>query len=221
MSRSTSSDDRRGDIPPPDAPPDPGEQAQAESFGRLVDRLLMDEPLPPVMTSDERALVDIAAVVRACTGTPRLDALRQQAVINEVMARASRAARPSLRVAPGASIEAAPPAPHGQGSGGGAAPRPGRSRRGRFQRVLPWSVAAISVAAALLLALRTPRAPARDASARAEPPRLDAMHRSRPADGLIGEIPRQRSAAASDRIDMIYADRLMGYRDLRLRGGRP
>jgi hypothetical protein len=225
MSRTNASDDHRGDVPPPDAAPEPGEQAQAESFGRLVDRLLSDEPLPPVMTSDERALVDVAAVVRACTGAHRLDALRQQAVISEVMARAERVAQPHLLVAPGSSSRSLGEAEHpaagpGQDSGS-TAPRGYRSRRrGRFQRALPWTVAAVSVAAALLLALRTPRAPAREASILAEPPRLDALHRSRPADSLVGEIPRRRAAAASDRIDMIYADRLMGYRDLRLRGGR-
>ena len=217
MSRSTSSNDPRGDIPPPDAPPDPGEQTQAESFGLLVDRVLSDEPLPPVMTSDERALIDVAAVVRACAGAPRLDTLREQAVISDVMARAGRTAQPHLLVAPGTDeAELAAPGP-GQG-GGGAPPRGKRSRRGSFQRVLPWAVAAASMAAALALALR---APARDTSAQAEPPRLDITYRSRPADRLIGEIPRQRAAAASERIDMIYADRLMGYRDLRLRGGRP
>jgi hypothetical protein len=98
-------------------------------------------------------------------------------------------------------------------------------RRGRFFRVLPWAVATASVAAALVLVLWQGRG--RGLSPAAPPlvaesagPALDAMHRSRPASDLVGEIPRARADAARARIDMIYADRMIGYRDLRLRGGR-
>lgn len=98
-------------------------------------------------------------------------------------------------------------------------------QRARFFRVLPWSVAVASVAAALALVLwqghgggLSPAAPPLVAETTA--PALDTIHRSRPASGLVGEIPRERADAARSRIDMIYADRLIGYRDLRLRGGR-
>lgn len=101
----------------------------------------------------------------------------------------------------------------------------GERRRGRYFRALPWAVAMASIAAALLLMLwqsrSGPRAPGAPVVAQGTPvPALDTVHRSRPADALIGEIPRPAADAARARIDMIYADRLIGYRDLRLRGDR-
>jgi hypothetical protein len=98
-------------------------------------------------------------------------------------------------------------------------------RRARFFRVLPWAVTTASVAAALALVLWQGRGagPSRSAAplvAETTAPALDVTHRSRPAGDLVGEIPRERADAARARIDMIYADRMIGYRDLRLRGGR-
>lgn len=98
-------------------------------------------------------------------------------------------------------------------------------RRARFFRVLPWAVTTASVAAALALVLWQDRGagPSRSASplvAETTAPALDVTHRSRPAGDLVGEIPRARADAARARIDIIYADRMNGYRDLRLRGGR-
>lgn len=248
-------DDDRDDILPPDAPPGPGEQAGAESFARLVDQLLSDRALPPVMPSEERALIEVAAVVRACTGEPRLAEPRQRALVDEVMTQVSARVRSR---ASGLTADQMSGQTRGQTSGqaGQAQPRltltaPGgpaagdadlgpvahvgnraaaaaarsRSSWSRLRRALPWTVAAVSAAAALVLALRMAREPAMSqpgpGQGAQQAPRLQPMHRSRPADDLIGEIPRPRAAAASDRVDMIFADRLMGYRDLRLRGGRP
>ena len=47
--------------------------------------------------------------------------------------------------------------------------------------------------------------------------KLTVANTSRPADPLVGVIRRSAAGAASDRIDIIFADRLDGYRDLRLR----
>ncbi|ACY14689.1 hypothetical protein [Haliangium ochraceum] len=99
-------------------------------------------------------------------------------------------------------------------------------RRGRLVRSMPWVVAAASVAAALALALwQSPEGalspPGASVVADGTAQRLQPLHRSRPADVLIGEIPRARAGAARERIDTIYAARLIGYRDLRLRGGQP
>jgi hypothetical protein len=233
------------DIPSPGALATPAERAEAESFAHLIDRLVSEQELPPVLPSDERILVEVAAVVRACTGKPRLDESRQHALIDDALARAlSPGPRLSLSDAdtgPQTSATAQTPAPPSRTIPAGHAGRdpkgsnePGTRRRERFQRVLPWAVAAVSAAAALLLALRSPRLPMPNpredptesstgvpAAPPVETSHLQPMHRSRPADSLIGEIPRPRAAAASDRIDVIFADRLIGYRDLRLRGGRP
>jgi hypothetical protein len=135
------------------------------------------------------------------------------------------------------TVDAKPvPAPAERQEVGGSAPAdvpanvidmsgPRARRRARFFRVLPWGVAAVSVAAALVLVLwqgrgggLSPAAPTLVAESTA--PTLGTMHRSRPTGALVGEIPRERADAARARIDMIYADRMIGYRDLRLRGGR-
>ena len=44
--------------------------------------------------------------------------------------------------------------------------------------------------------------------------------KSRPADPLIGRIPRERAGDAGTRIDTIFADRLEGYRGRTLARGR-
>ncbi|MDQ3371012.1 MAG: hypothetical protein M3680_36805, partial [Myxococcota bacterium] len=63
-------------------------------------------------------------------------------------------------------------------------------------------------------------APAQIEAAAAAPP---TSWTSRPADPLIGPIPRDEAGNASARIDYIFADRLDGYRQRRLetkRGGK-
>jgi hypothetical protein len=51
--------------------------------------------------------------------------------------------------------------------------------------------------------------------------RLPETMRSRAADELVGEITRERSGDALERIDAIYADRLDGYRELALAPTNP
>jgi len=56
----------------------------------------------------------------------------------------------------------------------------------------------------------------------ANAPALPRSQRSRPADRLVGPIPRARADAASERLDAIFADRSAGYRSRLLRrGGEP
>ncbi len=70
-----------------------------------------------------------------------------------------------------------------------------------------------------MLWLRAPtKVVAVQAAAKFEVP---ATWKSRPADALIGAIARERAGDAATRIDTIFADRLDGYRERRLRGGRP
>src|SRR5688572_10189453 len=76
-------------------------------------------------------------------------------------------------------------------------------------RAWPWVAATVlAAAAALVLALRPPS------------PRLADELLSRPADRLVGRIAAADSGAARARTDLLYADRLAGYRHLVLRGGR-
>ena len=50
---------------------------------------------------------------------------------------------------------------------------------------------------------------------------LDVTNISRPADPLVGRIGVADRAKASERIDLLYADRMAGYRDLAFRRALP
>lgn len=195
----------------PDEPASPDEAARARAFAGLVDDLLAGRALPADADADEdaRSLVDTAAIMRANLGPSEHAPVRVSALIDDVLARARERA--------GATPEGVPEA---GGDGPGALPDAGvidlAARRSRLVRYAPWGLSALAAAAALVFALRTP-APA----VRPEQPetQLSMMHRSRPADPLVGQIPRARADRASERLDIIYADRMAGYRDLSLRGG--
>lgn len=221
-------DDNRDDLPrSPDEPASPAESAQAASFATLIDQLVADGRLPPAMTSDERALVDVAAMVRASVRDVDLEPARRDVLIDEALATArAQADRPAGEDAspggPAAGHSAGDSAgdPHGDPDApGGADVIDLGARRRRLRSLVPWTIATAAAAAALVLALERP-APQHTAvlHPQAEPD-VSEVHRSRPADALIGRIPRDRADRASDRLDIIYADRLAGYRDLRLRGG--
>ncbi len=235
------------DVPPdapPEAPADAREQAQAASFAALIDRLATGQALPPAMTAEERVLVETAGMVRASARPVALAPERQSALFNVVLdaalgrGAAGNRGHAGNQVAHRTAAERVPSRAPGRDQSRATrgdtsditditASRERRRGRGfhtRPWRALPWAVAMASVAAALLLALwqsRTGRlSPTVPTVVAQSAPALDTVHRSRPADALIGEIPRPRADAARARIDMIYADRLIGYRDLRLRGDR-
>jgi hypothetical protein len=100
-------------------------------------------------------------------------------------------------------------------------------QRGRARRWAPWMIAGAStlVAAAAIAMLWLRPAP-QPAAPVAEV--VPARWTSRPADPLIGPIPRERAGDAGARIDHIFADRLEGFRERRMnprvsgsRGGKP
>jgi hypothetical protein len=197
-------DDRDDLTPAPDAPVSASERAQAESFAGHVDAMLAGEPLPPAMSSDERALLEVATAVHAAHRDAPLDEARRRALIDDV---------------PGQGAGAARPATAEPGAADGATVTPiGPRLRGRVWRGLPWSVAVAAAAAALVLALGRPATPPQPAPAAVAEAPVPAHLTSRPADALIGRIPRADAGDASARIDAIYADRMSGYRSLRLRG---
>jgi hypothetical protein len=185
-------------VPAPSAPPAPGELAHARRFADLVDKTLAGRT-PPAMSADDRALLEVATVIRATRGHVELDADRQRAVVED-----------ALRLAIGASRAAQ-----------ARLPVPSAARTGR-RRLSPWLVsgasALVAAAAIATLWLRSPGPMARG-SAR---PALPVEWTSRSADALVGPIARDRSGDAAVRIDEIFADRLDGFRARRLtRGGRP
>jgi hypothetical protein len=177
-----------GPVPAPDAEPTAAERAHARTFAELVDKTLAGRT-PPAMSADDRALLEVATVIRAACGDVELSETRRRAVVED-----------ALRQAVGGTGASA------------AAIVPLAARRSR--RAVPWVVScasAVVAAAAVVALLLRARVPAQAPTA----------WRSRPSDALIGQIRRDQAAAASTRIDTIFADRLDGYRERRLSGGKP
>jgi len=197
-------DDEKLAIPEPDAPETDAERGQAESFADLVDGLVAREPTPPALRPDDRAMLEAATIVHSSTHDYQLSDERCAALIDRAFGDAlslpvARTEEPTAEKLAEAGVT------------------PLGSRR--ILRAAPWAVTTCAVAAAVLIFLTRPGS---DVGAGrtviVERPTLSDVHRSRPTDELIGKIDPADSGRASDRIDIIYADRMAGYRDLRLRG---
>ena len=177
-----------GPVPDPDAEPTAAERAKARTFADLVDKTLAGRT-PPAMSADDRALLEVATVIRATRGHLELAPGRQHALVED-----------ALRQAIGAEPSA----------GGSVAP----ISRARARRWAPWIVAGgsalVAAAALAVLWLR----PSGSSGPHLAP--VPAEWRSRPADALIGPIGRDRAGDASARIDAIFADRLDAFRARRL-----
>jgi hypothetical protein len=180
-----------GPVPDPDAEPTAAERAHAKTFAELIDKTLAGRT-PPAMSADDRALLEVATVIRAASGKVELAASVRKSAVED-----------ALR----------------QAVGGAGASSAIPITRGRTRRWAPWVVAATSslVAAAAIVLLFLRPAPRHTAAAQA----LPTAWTSRPTDPLFGPIDRARDADASTRIDTIFADRLDGFRDRQLaRGGK-
>lgn len=184
-----------GPVPTPEAEASPSERVRAKAFAELVDKTLAGRTPPPAMSADDRALLEVATVIRAASGNVELAAAKRRSLVED-----------ALR----------------QAVGGAAATTSGvvpitRARR----RWVPWAIAAtstlVAVAAVLLLWLRTPAVEQTEAPVAAQTP---TYWKSRPADPLIGPIAKDHVGDASARLDAIFANRLDGYRDRRLALGR-
>jgi hypothetical protein len=187
-----------GPVPAPDDEAPAAERAHAKTFADIVDKTLTGRT-PAAMSADDRALLEVATVIRAATGAMALSAAKQRSIVED-----------ALRQAVGESAST---------TGGGVTP----ISRGR-RKLLPWAISAVSVAVAVaamvVLWLRAPGHLGHPgAPIAAAPP---AHWTSRPADPLIGPIARDQAGDASSRIDFIFADRLDGFRERQLaRGGKP
>jgi hypothetical protein len=192
MPKNDDNDFLTGTVPDPDAEPTAAERAHAKTFAELVDKTLAGRT-PPAMSTDDRALLEVATVIRAASGKVSLPASTRRSVVED-----------ALR----------------QAVGGAGASSAIPITRGRARRWAPWAIAAtstlVAAAAVILLLLRpSPRHAAPTAS-------LPTAWTSRPTDPLFGPIERNQDGDAASRIDTIFADRLDGYRDHQLaRGGRP
>ncbi|HET7501907.1 MAG TPA: hypothetical protein VFK02_12910 [Kofleriaceae bacterium] len=186
-----------GSVPDPEAEPTPTELSHARRFAELVDKTLSGRT-PPAVSADDRALLEVATVIRATHARVALAPGKQRELVED-----------ALRQAIGASpATSGPITPIG---------------RARARRLAPWFIAGtttvIAAAALVMLWLRAPSAgePDPEIARRIVPEEWT----SRPADALVGPIARDHAGDASARIDAIFADRLDGFRTRRLaRGGK-
>ncbi|MBA3456250.1 MAG: hypothetical protein H0T42_24330 [Deltaproteobacteria bacterium] len=183
-------------VPEPDAEATPSERAHAKTFADIVDKTLGGRT-PVAMSADDRALLEVATVISAANGGMELSATKQRSIVED-----------ALRQAVGGV---------GSGASGSATP----IARARGKRWMPWAVAAastaIAAAAVLVLWLRAPQ----QTTVVHETAQVPTSWTSRPADPLVGPIAREHAGDASSRIDYLFADRLDGYRERRLSGGKP
>ena len=164
------------EIPDPDTEPTAAEKASARAFGELVDRVIAGRGTPAAMSADDRALVEVATVIRGAAGKIDLEPARASALIDAALVAAVDKDRPRS-----ASL---PPPVGGAGASADVIAMTSRPRR----RVLPWAIAAVSSAvAAAAVVLLVIHPPARTVAAR---PPLPEAERSRPADDLVGVIAR-------------------------------
>lgn len=185
-------------VPLPDAEATPSERMHAKAFADIIDKAIAGKT-PPAMSADDRALVEVATVIRAANGQVELAREKQRSIVED-----------ALRQAVGGAAAAS--------TLGGPTP----IGKARARRWVPWTISAVSTmvaaAAVLVLWLRAPKVVERPGRPVAVTP---TSWTSRPADPLIGPIAREQAGAASSRIDYIFADRLDGFRERRLspRGG--
>jgi len=181
-----------GSVPSPEDEATPAERAHAKTFADLVDKTLAGRT-PPAMSADDRALLEVATVIRAAAGNAELATAKRDALVES-----------ALRQAIG-----------GKAVKSGAVTPIAKARARRA----PWIIAGASLvvaAAAILLWFAASR---RIHVVDRAPAALQDNWKSRPADPLIGPISRDHAGDASARLDTIFADRLDGYRELRMRGG--
>ena len=183
-------------VPEPDAEATPSERAHAKTFADIVDKTLVGRT-PVAMSADDRALLEVATVISAANGGMELAESKRHSIVED-----------ALRQAIGGA---------GAGTRGSVTP----IARGRVKRWMPWAVAAtstlVAAAAVLVLWLRAPQ----QTTIVHETAAIPASWTSRPADPLVGPIAREHAGDASSRIDYLFADRLDGYRERRLSGGKP
>lgn len=190
-----------GSVPDPETEPTAAELAHARRFAELVDKTLSGRT-PPAMSADDRALLEVATVIRATHGNLELAPNQHRTMVEDVLRQA---------------IGSAPASPGTVTSIMGV--------RARLRRRAPWIVAATStLAAAAAIATLWLHTPGGAAGGNPVARRAEVREEwtSRPADSLVGPIARDHAGDAGARIDAIFADRLDGFRTRRLaRGGKP
>ena len=76
-----------GTVPEPDAEPTAAERAHAKTFADLVDKT-MSGRTPPAMSTDDRALIEVATVIRAAAGNVELGAAKRRSLVEDALRQA-------------------------------------------------------------------------------------------------------------------------------------
>jgi hypothetical protein len=85
----TQDDDDAAALLDPDAEPTAAELAHARRFAEIVDKTLSGRT-PPAMSPDDRALLEVATVIRATHGSLELAPTRQRSVVEDALRTAAR-----------------------------------------------------------------------------------------------------------------------------------
>ncbi|MBZ0230808.1 MAG: hypothetical protein K8M05_00530, partial [Deltaproteobacteria bacterium] len=137
----TRDDDTPSPIPAPDAAADGAEKARARAFGDLVDKVMAGKA-PAAVPAEERALLEVASVIRAATRPVDLGAARTRSIVEAALATAIERKGGALGAGTDPSVPRFGP--------GGVVP----FTRSRARRLAPWIVAGVtSVVAAAAIAL--------------------------------------------------------------------
>ncbi|MEZ4368522.1 MAG: hypothetical protein R2939_19920 [Kofleriaceae bacterium] len=194
-------DDDADGVVDPDDDVDASEAAAAARFAELLAQTA-DGRLPPAMTAEERGLLEQAVEIRAGAS----EAARARLALTPARGRA--VVDRALRAAVG-EVEAPADAL--------AARRERRSARAVGLAAVAVATAAIAVLAIRAGGTRRPVPEAPEAATATAP--LPTAWRARSADPLVGRIEPAASGEAAARLDVIFADRLAGFRDRRLTPG--
>jgi hypothetical protein len=193
MANSDDNDILDGRVPDPEAEATPAERAHAKAFADLIDKAVAGRTPPAAMSADDRALLEVATVIRAASGNAELASAKRSALVEGALRQAIGGKAAVSKVTP--------------------------ISRGRAKRFAPWIVAGTSMAVAAAAIVLWLGAPRHVNVIERTPTAMPENWKSRPTDSLIGPIERVHAGDASARIDTIFADRLDGYREIRLRGG--
>jgi len=173
---------------PDDKPATKEELAVAQALGQRVDSLLDREALPTLLDSQEKELAQLSLVIHSAHHDHDLPSASQAAIIEEALA---------------------------QGAGVISQDDLAKARTKRTTRWPMAAVGVIAVAALAFLVLRPEAGQHHDPVAQVM--QLPQSQHSRSSDRLVGEIHRGASADAGQRLDLIYGDRMAGYRALQYR----
>src|SRR5215210_7114130 len=87
MAQSEDDDFLTSDVPDADAEPTASERAHAKTFADLVDKTLSGRT-PPAMSTDDRALLEVATVIRAASGNVPLSPGKQRSIVEDALRQA-------------------------------------------------------------------------------------------------------------------------------------